>query len=149
MRILSCLLALLLAGVCPLWGQSRPKARPKPKSELSEKIKAYLWRTNRSALVTAVASVRGGAPAKQTADLEKTLATRAAGLRRALLAAPDPGGEKSLRKVYRALAVSHLVRSAELGASGGVGFGFGNIGGLGAELLRHWSGTGEAVIHGD
>jgi len=118
MRILSCLLALLLAGVCPLWGQSRPKARPKPKSELSEKIKAYLWRTNRSALVTAVASVRGGAPAKQTADLEKTLATRAAGLRRALLAAPDPGGEKSLRKVYRALAVSHLVRSAELGASG-------------------------------
>lgn len=119
MKTLSCLLGLLLAVSCPLWAQSRPKAKPsRMRPELAEKIKAYLWRTNRAALVTAVASVRGGAPAKQTADLEKKLSTRAAALRQALLAAPDPASEKALRKVYRALAVSHLVRSAELSAEG-------------------------------
>ena len=62
----------------------------------------------------------------------------------------DAGGAPPIRVLRRGSA-ERLTQTAltELGASGGVVFGFGNIGGLGAELLRHWSGTGEAVIHGD
>jgi len=37
---------------------------------------------------------------------------------------------------------------SELGSSGGVVFGMGNIGGVGEELVEHWSRTGETVAHG-
>jgi hypothetical protein len=57
--------------------------------------------------------------------------------------------EGDVRVVPRASA-PELTRRAvsELGAPGGVVFGFGNIGGVGRELVEHWSRTGEAVAHG-
>ncbi|MDP2956114.1 MAG: Mur ligase family protein [Longimicrobiales bacterium] len=54
-------------------------------------------------------------------------------------------------RVLRRGSAERLTRAAlaELGASGGVVFGFGNIGGLGTKLVEHWSSNEEAVIHGD
>jgi len=53
-------------------------------------------------------------------------------------------------RVVRGGSPERLTRTAlsELGPGGGVVFGFGNIGGLGVELVEHWSRTGEAVAHG-
>ncbi len=54
-----------------------------------------------------------------------------------------------VRAVGRADA-PELTRLAlgELGAAGGIVFGFGNIGGVGTELVEHWRSTGEAMAHG-
>lgn len=48
-------------------------------------------------------------------------------------------------------SAGELTRAAvdALGPGGGMVFGFGNIGGVGAELVDLWSRTGEALTHGD
>lgn len=53
--------------------------------------------------------------------------------------------------VFRRASAAVLTRAAldALGPGGGVVFGFGNIGGVGTELVDLWSRTGEALIHGD
>jgi hypothetical protein len=53
-------------------------------------------------------------------------------------------------RVLRRASAEDMTRAAleELGPSGGVVFGFGNIGGPGLELVEHWASLGKAVSHG-
>jgi poly-gamma-glutamate synthase PgsB/CapB len=53
-------------------------------------------------------------------------------------------------EVLRPASASRVTERAtwEIRDTGGVVFGFGNIGGMGEELVEYWSGVGEAVGHG-
>jgi len=60
------------------------------------------------------------------------------------------GGDASSIRVLRSAPARDLTESVLSGIrdSGGVVFGFGNIGGVGEELVEHWDGVGEAVGDG-
>lgn len=59
------------------------------------------------------------------------------------------GGEASPIRVLRSAPAPDLTEWALSGIrEGGVVFGFGNIGGVGEELVEHWAGVGEAVGDG-
>jgi gamma-polyglutamate synthase len=74
----------------------------------------------------------------------------AAALERRVRRVRQSGGQQVAIRVLRRASADGLTRAAldELGPSGGVVFGFGNIGGAGVEMVEHWSRTGEAVAHG-
>ncbi|MCK5651868.1 MAG: hypothetical protein KAJ42_10840, partial [Gemmatimonadetes bacterium] len=59
------------------------------------------------------------------------------------------GGDASPIRVLRSTSAPDLTEWALSGIrEGGVVFGFGNIGGVGEELVEHWAGVGEAVGDG-
>jgi len=83
--------------------------------------------------------------------LERRLRHARAGRRAGPEAEPAEAATIVPVRVLRRSSAEEMTRAAlsEVGPSGGIVFGFGNIGGPGLELVAHWSSTGEVVVaHG-
>ncbi|MBI5240865.1 MAG: trypsin-like peptidase domain-containing protein [Elusimicrobia bacterium] len=112
---------LTLSLACPAaFAAQTQKAKPaKTRSSFSSLLKRITDYINsepvqRARVSAAVAAVRGGIPTEQGENLDDRLLDRTRQLRARLLTGPAAAHEKTLRSIYRSLAVSQMVQSAEL-----------------------------------
>ena len=114
-------LLILTLALAPAGAAQKPQAQPTPRrnaslSQLLQRVADYINSEPvvKAPVSAAVAAVRAGVPTDQGENLDQRLLDRAAYLRQKLLAGPADVDEKSLKAVYRALAVSQSMQALEL-----------------------------------
>ena len=109
--------ALLLAAfVTPSFAQADAKAAKKESRSLKTRVAAFLERIKAQSVIEgSVAAVRGANPDKKTMDTITALTEAASRVRERLLTSYGKNADEvMLRKTYRALSVSYLVRAEDL-----------------------------------